>query len=869
MPHDPRSGRRSRLSGLIVSFPSSRRLAPTLESVRDWLEEMLVLDLTADGRWRSTARHFGARWQGGEDLEAAEAMGRALHRTEGEWILLLEADERLDWPQGGALVRLAAEAPASERAWLLTVCSGEDLTPSAPRHRAPRLVRRSSGLRFDGPWMTMLRRNSRLITEEARPLGVTLFRPTRPMEAGVVDPVRPMPTGYPARDPWLAGEILASGALDADDALTREWCERLAAASGEAAGWAALRLARSDWCSARRDEAGQWLQIAQRRLGESPARAWLQAELLLASGDPVEAERVLRTWIMAPGASSVPAEERALTLAHLARCAHAIDQPALAETRFQQALALSPRVFELHRGYSEFLMERGRTAEALEPALRAAAFRPDLASARRRAGEILRHLGRVEDGEILTREADRLEARLAVAETWIEDPPATIESSEARRDTGAVSLDQVAEDEPREPSPAPAEPEQLALLDIDPPAVPRRVEENPRFQADDAGEAGKSTEPLPVGDVAEAGTADDPVVHAGAIMEEPAGADLPADDLTETRPLAEPLSDEDRQRALAAGLEEELARNPDNREASYRLGLVSLALGDMERGEWALRQAVRQTGRTLGPLELAQAWGRVAGCSLQRGDLTQAVREARSALSFDPDIPEARLVVARVAYRQQRFADAAEELRRLLSGPLPDGVERGPLCSDLGVSLYRDGLFAGAAEAFAEAVEYSPREALLWLFLGNAQAHSGRTREALDSYREALRLNPALTEARTNFEVLALELGRASVKDRRHEETLELLAGGPETPPLLFMAAVAQQALGRLGEARRALEALNALDDNYADAHWNLALVCRDLCDYDAAERALLRFRSIAPADPRGRTLEEALRRRRAAETIS
>jgi hypothetical protein len=52
---------------------------------------------------------------------------------------------------------------------------------------------------------------------------------------------------------------------------------------------------------------------------------------------------------------------------------------------------------------------------------------------------------------------------------------------------------------------------------------------------------------------------------------------------------------------------------------------------------------------------------------------------------------------------------------------------------------------------------------------------------------------------------------------------------------------------------------LNSLDDSFAEAHWNLALVCRALGDQAAARTALVRFRQLAPGDERARALEDAL----------
>jgi tetratricopeptide (TPR) repeat protein len=264
------------------------------------------------------------------------------------------------------------------------------------------------------------------------------------------------------------------------------------------------------------------------------------------------------------------------------------------------------------------------------------------------------------------------------------------------------------------------------------------------------------------------------------------------------------------------------------------------------------------------------AWCRLAECSLERGDLIEASREAGSALALDANSSEARLVIGRIAFRQHRFHEAAREFRRLLAGEndrLP--VDRGVLQREMGIALYRDGRHSEAAEALARAAERLDRDAMLQLFLGNAQAHLGRIEAALEAFRMAHRLDPSLPEARNNLVVLTIDLGNRQVEAGRHREALDLTVGVPATPEVLFLSAVARHALADLPGARRDLDLLNELDDNFAEAHWNLAVICRELGDTAASGRALARFRHLAPADPRGQTLEEALSRGSAKSSIS
>jgi tetratricopeptide (TPR) repeat protein len=333
---------------------------------------------------------------------------------------------------------------------------------------------------------------------------------------------------------------------------------------------------------------------------------------------------------------------------------------------------------------------------------------------------------------------------------------------------------------------------------------------------------------------------------------------------------SDPAQLEQRHLENALHFEEALAADPDDHELQLKLGLTWFSLRDWSKAEPMLRRAVRQTGKALPKPRLAVAWCRLAECSLERGDLVEASREAGSALALDPNSAEARLVLGRIAFRQHRFHEASREFRRLLALPnetLP--VDRGVLLREMGIALYRDQRHAEAAETLMKAAERLDGDAMLHLFLGNAQAHIGRTEAAIDAFRMAHRLDPSLPEARNNLVVVTFDLANRYLDEGRHRDVLDLVAGAPGTPELMFLSAVARHALGDLPAARRELETLNAMDDTFAEAHWNLAVICREMGDLPAALMTLARFRHLAPTDPRGRTLEEALKRGPANTSVS
>ncbi|MDZ4805366.1 MAG: tetratricopeptide repeat protein [Candidatus Eisenbacteria bacterium] len=798
------AGRRQRLSVVLMATVEARRLLPSIESVRDWAEEIVVLDESPQGVWRSLTRRLGVRWLSpAADLEPAEARRRALYQTDGEWLLLLAADERLDWGRGGTILRDLIHPDPSPIAWSLDLFDNLDPREPGVARPAARLVRKRPGLTFaPGDGEPSLQLHDRPLSEMARPAAVAIWRPAAPV-LDSSDPLVVVLGLWRSGDPAAALERLREivDAPTGSDPPDRK------------GGARAARLLSA-------------LLLAERQLEEAV--------------DRIEVELVAVDPLTDPSLA-------AFLLGELGRAEMFHRHHTRAEACFERALNLAPRHFAIHAGRAEFLEATDRRHEAIESWLRAAALRPDLGQPRRRAGELLRERGRGEDADALIREADNLDRATAFASTWMDVEDET-ETATLTTNPLADLLKEFQPIETSEPEPTPALQTLLTPILETAPAPPLEAILEPAM-------APALTIVLPVvTGPDETMPSADPVLPGHRLLSDP----------------SDPKALEQRHWEAVAHLEEEVALDPDDHEKQLVLGLNLFSLREWSRAEMALRKAVRQTGKPLPRPRLAVAWCRLAECSLERGDLTEASREAGSALALDANSVEARLVLGRIAFRQHRFHEAAREFRRLLAGDndrLP--VDRGVLLREMGIALYRDGRHAEAAEALAKAADRLDLDAMLQLFLGNAQAHLGRIEAALESFRTAHRLDPSLPEARNNLVVLTIDLGNRHVEAGRHREALDLVAGVPATPEVLFLSAVARHALGDLPAARRELDLLNELDDNFAEAHWNLAVICRELGDVAASGRALARFRHLAPADPRGRTLEEALARGPAKSSIS
>lgn len=101
----------SKLSVCIVAMNEEDRLRPCLESVR-WADEIVVVDSHSTDRTREVAAEFGARvverdWPG-----YVEQKNFALSQAAHEWVLCLDADERVSDALRADIQRVLA-APAN------------------------------------------------------------------------------------------------------------------------------------------------------------------------------------------------------------------------------------------------------------------------------------------------------------------------------------------------------------------------------------------------------------------------------------------------------------------------------------------------------------------------------------------------------------------------------------------------------------------------------------------------------------------------------------------------------------------------------------------------------------------------------------
>jgi glycosyltransferase involved in cell wall biosynthesis len=137
----------------VIAKNEEAFIADCLDSARQFVDEIVVVDTGSSDRTREIAREHGARveefaWC--DDFAAAR--NAAIDFATSEWILMLDADERLD-PASGPLLRpLARQTPARVHALMPLienrVISGVGVQSTAVG--MPRIFPRRSSIRFTG-----------------------------------------------------------------------------------------------------------------------------------------------------------------------------------------------------------------------------------------------------------------------------------------------------------------------------------------------------------------------------------------------------------------------------------------------------------------------------------------------------------------------------------------------------------------------------------------------------------------------------------------------------------------------------------------------------------------------------------------------
>lgn len=135
----------------MIVKDEERFLPGCLESVKELVDEIVIADTGSTDNTKEIARGFGARivdfpWRN----DFAAARNESLEHTTGEWVLYLDADERIDGRYHDDIRKAIASGKGD--AFLLTLRSRMGVKENSQYHLVayPRLFRKMKGVRFTG-----------------------------------------------------------------------------------------------------------------------------------------------------------------------------------------------------------------------------------------------------------------------------------------------------------------------------------------------------------------------------------------------------------------------------------------------------------------------------------------------------------------------------------------------------------------------------------------------------------------------------------------------------------------------------------------------------------------------------------------------
>ena len=143
----------AKLSLCIIVKNEAADLPQCLESVRDVVDETVVLDTGSSDQTVAVAQSLGARVKGFEWCDDfAAARNEALKYVRGEWVLVLDADERLN-PE---IVPQIRQATDSKENLVINLVRKEVGAAQSPYSLVSRLFRRHRAIKFSRPYHAMI-----------------------------------------------------------------------------------------------------------------------------------------------------------------------------------------------------------------------------------------------------------------------------------------------------------------------------------------------------------------------------------------------------------------------------------------------------------------------------------------------------------------------------------------------------------------------------------------------------------------------------------------------------------------------------------------------------------------------------------------
>ena len=151
---------------------------------------------------------------------------------------------------------------------------------------------------------------------------------------------------------------------------------------------------------------------------------------------------------------------------------------------------------------------------------------------------------------------------------------------------------------------------------------------------------------------------------------------------------------------------------------------------------------------------------------------------------------------------------------------------------DFGIDSYQKGNYVAAIKDFSEAIQLTPKDAIIYYNRGISKARLGDHNAAVADFSEAIKLNPEYAKAYNNRGITKDNLGNYTAAIADYDEAIKL---NPEYAQAYNNRGIAKGNLGEYIAAVADFSEAIKLNPEYADAYYNRGVAKGNLGDHAAA----------------------------------
>ncbi|MGD0784832.1 MAG: tetratricopeptide repeat protein [Sedimentisphaerales bacterium] len=164
--------------------------------------------------------------------------------------------------------------------------------------------------------------------------------------------------------------------------------------------------------------------------------------------------------------------------------------------------------------------------------------------------------------------------------------------------------------------------------------------------------------------------------------------------------------------------------------------------------------------------------------------------------------------------------------------------------NNIGLTYNDLGRYAEALDDFRQAIKIKPDYEIAYYNLGNAYSNLGRWPQAMDAYKQAIRIDPNYAQAHSNLGVAYGSLGRYDEAIDAFEQAIKI---EPDLADAYCNLGATYSRLNRRADEIEAYRQAVKIRPDLADAHYNLGLAYLAIGDKNSALTELNILKSLNP----------------------